>query len=718
MVSKFKKLANSICCGYAAILFTVDSRIGLMFLLTTFWYPNIGSSGLISVLIAVATERLFKFSNLGSGLHIYNSLLVGLGLGATYQLDERLLLLIFLASVMSVFFSVVLSEWSWGVERLPALSLPFVLVAFIFTFAARGYVKLSYYVYPAPSYEVFLSVPVDYFLAALGATFDTQIPIVGLLLFLGIFITSRYLVLLAVSGFIVGNTVLGLLSGAWYSALGVGIGFNFILTAIAIGGVFTVPSKQSFTFAMFGAALAAIIASAMQDLLLPITATPFLLSTLMLLTVLKKRTVSIAPYLLLDNPSLPEVSLERVRLVKVRGLGGSSLILYAPFVGEWTVSQGMDGEHTHQAPWQHALDFIVTDEYGKSYRTSGEFLTDYYCFGLPVLSPIYGQVSSCMDYLPDHIIGEVDTENNWGNFVLIWVDNQHYVLLAHLQQYSLQVKVGDWVYIGQKVAQCGNTGRSLQPHIHLHVQQNGYLGSPTVNFMLGNVVIRREQQRQFYLIVQPQKNDLLSSQLTESKLARTLYLPVGKQLSYQFRKNAAEWKTYFFTVILTLTGQFRLQADSGASVAFETTSSVLAFYDRNSVTDECLDLLLLNLGLTPLGNGALHWTDQPSVCLLPLPQPQKWLWKLFPFGHHLHCDYKRWWDTESETWVQESVQHYNCWYKKQNFATQAIILPELGCMKMRLQLNNNEFEAVLHDYGMAHDVGIPQIARDTSLLWR
>ncbi len=711
MVTEFKNITKSICSSYAAILFTADSRIGLVFLLVTFWYPNIGTVGLVSALIAVATERLFKFRNLGGDLHIYNSLLVGLGLGATYQLNGNLLLLVFLASVSSVFFSVVLSEWLWRIEKLPALSLPFVLIAFICTFAAQGYVKLNYYVHPVPSYEVFLNVPIDYFLTALGATFITPVPMAGLLLFLGIFITSRYLALLAVSGFVAGNTVYGLLSGVWYSAFSVGIGFNFILTAIAVGGIFAIPGIQSFIFAMLGSALAAMIASTMQSLLLPygvpMMAVPFLLSTLMLLTVLNKRTVNIAPYLLLENPSLPEVSLERVRLAKVRGFGNSALTLYTPFVGEWTVYQGMDGEHTHKAPWQYALDFIMTDENGKSYRTSGEFLTDYYCFGLPILSPVYGQVSSCMDYLPDHVIGEVDTENNWGNFVLIWIDDQHSVLLAHLQQSSLQVKVGDWVYIGQKIAQCGNTGRSPQPHIHLHVQQNIYLGSPTVNFTLGNVVIRRAEKRQFHLIAQPQKNDLVSSQPSDGKLAQALYLPIGKQLSYQFRKNATEWQIHSFTVILTLAGQFRLHADSGASVAFATTNNILAFYDRNDVKDACLDLLLLNVGLTPLVSGLLHWEDQPTASLLALPKLQKWLYHLLPFGHRLQCNYQRQWDIESETWIQESVQEYRCyWHKKQNFHTKSTISPELGCVKMKLTLHGETFEALLQGHGRANDVGV------------
>ena len=709
-----RRLANTVFCGYAAILFCESPRVGLVFLLLTFWFPNIGSVGLIAILMAIATARIFKFRSLNGNLHIFNSLLVGLSLGANYQLDTRLLLLLFFAIVLMVFFCVVLTEWLWRTEHLPAMSLPFVLIAFMATFAAQGYGRLNLYIHPAPNYEIFLAAPIDHFFTALSGTFFTPVPSIGFIFFLGLLISSRYLALLAVCGFAVSDIFYGFLSGQWYSALSINGGFNFILTAIALGGIFTVPSWQSFILAMCGSILSVVIATAMQTFLLPygvsMMAVPFLVSTLIILAGLNKRAVIGAPYVLLENPALPEVSLERARLAKVRGFGNSAITLAAPFLGEWTVYQGVDGEHTHQAPWQHALDFIMTDEQGKSYQTTGEFLEDYYCFGLPVLSPVYGQVSSCVSYLPDHAIGEVDMQNNWGNYVLIWVDYQHYVLIAHLQQHSVQVKVGDWVYVGQKIAQCGNTGRSPQPHIHLHVQQTPYLGSPTLDFVLGNIIIKRQQQRQFYLTALPIKHDWVSAQLADSKLAPALHLPVGKQFCYQFRKNNQAWQIHCFTVILTLSGQFRLQSDSGASVAFVESDKVLAFYDRNHCADSCLDLLLLNLGLTPLVNGRLQWQDSPAASLLPLPKLQKWLYRILPFGHRLHCDYQRQWQTEVEGWLQKSELNYRCyWHKKQTFQTQAVIFPELGCVRMTLQLDSDIFEARLQGYGRADDVGVPSI---------
>jgi hypothetical protein len=67
------------------------------------------------------------------------------------------------------------------------------------------------------------------------------------------------------------------------------------------------------------------------------------------------------------------------------------LPLLLPVFGRWQVYQGFDGEHTPRPPWQHALDFYITED-GKSCSGQGEALEDYYCFGLPVLSPVHGQV--------------------------------------------------------------------------------------------------------------------------------------------------------------------------------------------------------------------------------------------------------------------------------------------------------------------------------------
>jgi murein DD-endopeptidase MepM/ murein hydrolase activator NlpD len=42
-----------------------------------------------------------------------------------------------------------------------------------------------------------------------------------------------------------------------------------------------------------------------------------------------------------------------------------------------------------------------------------------------------------------------------------------YVLLAHLRQGSIRVRPGQVVELGTPIGQCGNTGNSTEPHVHL-----------------------------------------------------------------------------------------------------------------------------------------------------------------------------------------------------------------------------------------------------------
>jgi murein DD-endopeptidase MepM/ murein hydrolase activator NlpD len=72
--------------------------------------------------------------------------------------------------------------------------------------------------------------------------------------------------------------------------------------------------------------------------------------------------------------------------------------------------------------------------------------------------------------LADNPIGETDSENLAGNYISIDIGNNRFVILAHLQKESVLVNVGDSVHAGQRIAKCGNSGNTSQPHLHLQVQ--------------------------------------------------------------------------------------------------------------------------------------------------------------------------------------------------------------------------------------------------------
>jgi hypothetical protein len=81
---------------------------------------------------------------------------------------------------------------------------------------------------------------------------------------------------------------------------------------------------------------------------------------------------------------------------------------------------------------------------------------------------------------------------------------------------------------------------------------------------------------------------------------------------------------------------------------------------------------------------------------------------LLPFGHQLTAAYQRQWQEQLGGWQQQAVLEYGSyWHKKQTFHAQAVILPEQGCAKMQLQLDELCFEAELEGCGRAADIGIP-----------
>ena len=69
------------------------------------------------------------------------------------------------------------------------------------------------------------------------------------------------------------------------------------------------------------------------------------------------------------------------------------------------------------------------------------------------------------------------THPQYGNMVEIDHGNGLVTRYAHASR--LDVKVGDVVVIGQKVAEVGSTGRSTGPHLHFEVRVRGAAVNPS-----------------------------------------------------------------------------------------------------------------------------------------------------------------------------------------------------------------------------------------------
>ncbi|MCW8931139.1 MAG: urea transporter [Gammaproteobacteria bacterium] len=702
-----------ILIAYSTILFCRNEKTGFLFFMATFVFPNAAFSGLLAAIIGSLTSRLFNFPNQSGELHIYNSLLVGLSLGIVYHFDFHLLSLIVLGFILSVLVTVTLSDVFWRLEHLPVLSFPFVIVALGCAFAAQGYGSLSHYLYPLAPYDYFINTEIDAFLTAMGSTFFIPDPRAGLLIFIGVVMTSRYLGLLAVCGYIVGHSLFQWLSGSPHNDLFLWSGFNFILTAMAIGGVFTVPGIRSFVLAMIGASLASLLTASIQSMMIiygvPVLALPFLLTTLTVLMALKKRQSFSAPYLLLENPELPEVNYENSRLLSARGGAPGSIPLSVPFLDKWQVYQGFCGKYTHQYPWQYALDFIVVDN-ERSFSNDGKQLGDYYCYGLPVVSPCYGTVYKFDDSHHDNLPGEVDIKNNWGNYLLIQLNSGHFVLLAHLKKGSIKVFSGEHIVPGQVLAQCGNSGRSPQPHIHMHVQADQYLGSRTLPFHLFGVNCSKSDNRstQFYLSIIPSEKDTVSMILNDS-IAQTFHLPIGLSMNFNVTINDQQAIEQQLKVELDLLGQFKLSGKNGSCASFVEETGLQAFFDRNKKEDKLLDIWLLALGLNPTGNEVVNWQDKPAASLFPLSVKDKFLFNVFhPLGGGIESQYRR--IKIDRGWLQQGKHTLQISpTKKKTVITEAVLELKTGCVSLLMHADDVRIEAKLIQKHSKADFGIPEL---------
>lgn len=116
----------------------------------------------------------------------------------------------------------------------------------------------------------------------------------------------------------------------------------------------------------------------------------------------------------------------------------------------------------------YAIDIVKLNSTGN--RAWGLFPSApsrYAINGATVFSPCAGKVAESAGGLPDNRPGSVDRYNPAGNYIVIDCDGTN-VWLAHLLSDSLLVKRGDTVRQGQPLAQVGNSGNSMEPHLHIH----------------------------------------------------------------------------------------------------------------------------------------------------------------------------------------------------------------------------------------------------------
>lgn len=704
-------LLEEVALGYAWIGLLPSWRAGLVLALLTFLDPAAGAMGLLAALCAWGAGHIAGADAGERPVCVFNGLLSGLFVAHVWTFGSSVVALALLGGVFSGWLTVVSGRLTWSLVRLPVLSLPFAVSAML-TMAAGGSLStLHYRAYVAPP-ELFGN-GLDAFLSAFGALYFMPSPAVGLAIGAVLLLASRYYLVLAVLGYGAASAWLHLLGAAPEHLASTAWDSNAILAALLVGGLFASPSLLTAGLGLLSAVLAAWLALALGRILevahLVAFSAPFVLASWLVLYAAVRNTRMASSFNLL-LPDFPEASYVRSHISRARMGEPGSVPLGLPFMGVWTVSQGFSGAHTHRGPWRHALDFMVMKA-GKSFANKGNRLDDFYAYNLPVLSPAYGQVWRVVNDVPDNTPGTTNVAANWGNCVVIKLYEGRYALVAHLKPGSITVAAGAWVKPGDLLGHCGNSGRSPQPHIHMHVQITDEPGSPTAPFHLASVMLTEPgQEARYELAVVPPESATLVSALEGH--ARPLYLLAGRGLRFAVARNerTQDWTLH---CEVDVQGRMALVSSLGARCVAESTWAVFSCYERSDVADPFFDLWLLACGYVPASIHVQRWQDRcASARLLPMASARWMARLLWPWATFATSEHQRHWDEALQCWQQEA-QHTQA-FTGLTVSTQARIAPQVGCTYLSAQVGPDRYTLQATRIFQKADMGVP--AWETALV--
>ena len=507
---------RAILRSYAMLFFSQHRGFALVLLLVTFSHPAAGLAGLVGAGLAVGGARLGGFNRewTDAGLYSFNSLLTGLALASFYAPGWALTGLVVMGAGLALLLSVALGGWLGG-RGLPFLSLPFLGTTWllmlgsgpllhlvpgepaiywlndVYALGGPRLVRVAQWVGNWPWSPLLVG-----YLRALGAVLFQDSAGAGLLVAGGLLWHSRIAFSLSVLAFLGATGLLMLLGPAVGGLNEYNLGANCLVAALAVGGVFVIPSPASYGWALLSVPVTVVLLASLSTVLdrlgLPALSLPYCLVSLLFLYVLLLRarvgggSYPVGLVLTSVQRYSPERNLYAYATDKLRLAHQGAVALTLPFLGAWRCTQAYtDGSGpTHLGDWGQALDFVIADADGQTYHGSGLALSDYYAYNKPVLAPADGVVEEVIQHIDDNAIGTVNLVQNWGNTVVLRHAPGLYTQLSHLRAHSVPVKPGEQVRRGDIIGTCGSSGRSPEPHLHFQVQATPYVGSKTLAYPL------------------------------------------------------------------------------------------------------------------------------------------------------------------------------------------------------------------------------------------
>ena len=600
--------------SYSLMFFSLNNVFALIILIVTFFTPFVGLFGLISVILIniVAYAIGFNREEIQKGIFGFNALFLGLLMGYEYSFNFPFLIL-FLSAVFILLLITIWMKGLFAIYNLPFLSFPFIITYWIVSLASTNLLNVHLdenhiyavnevtrnqssafyqFIHCADSLNIF-SFALIYFKTLAGTFFQSSV-LGGILISFGLIYFSRIAFSLSVIGFS--------FAYFFYSIFGADVndlnyyllGANFIFLAIAIGCFFIIPNTYSYLTVLILTPVLMLVLLSLGKILAVFQLKAYSLSFSIVCTAflfcLNQRWL----HKYLQVVTIQYFSAEKTiykYLNSIQRFKNEHLLkISLPFMGEWNVSQGYDGKITHLGDWSKALDFVIVDSKSNTYREpsnprEGFSRENFYCYNKEIVAPYDGYVYDIINTVEDNDVGDVDTDRNWGNTVILNHLNGLFSQISHIKKDSFNVFIGQYITKGTFIATCGNSGRSPEPHIHFQLQTIPTIGAKTLAYPISYFIERTGISKSLKISEVPIEGANISNvQVNELLISGFSFLP-GQKITFQKENTSILIHWEVFTDALNRT---YIYCEESKSYAYFINDGVMLYFtdfegDRKSL---------------------------------------------------------------------------------------------------------------------------------------
>jgi murein DD-endopeptidase MepM/ murein hydrolase activator NlpD/urea transporter len=500
------------------MFFSLNNIFALCIVVVTFFSPYIGLCGLLAIVLINVFAYFIGFNRdeILKGIFGFNSLFLGLAMGYEYSFNSTFIVL-FITGVIVLLLITVWLKGLFAVYGLPFLSFPFILTYWVVSLAAANFSNI--HLDETHTYTV------------------NELALNQASLFYQIVHSADNLIGFGLAYF-------------FYTLFGADVndldyylqGANFIFLAIALGCFFLIPNAHSYITVLILTPVLMLILLSLTKILGVFQLKAYSLSFSVVCTGFlfclnqrwwfKHLQVVTTQYFSAEKTIYKY--LNSIQRLKNEHLYKISL----PFMGEWNVSQGYDGKITHLGDWSKALDFVIVDSKGHTYREpqsykEGFSRENFYCYNREIFAPYDGYVYDIINTVEDNDVGDMDTTHNWGNTIIINHLNGLFSQISHIKKDTFNVFIGQYISKGTYLATCGNSGRSPEPHIHFQLQTIPTVGAKTLAYPISYFIERNGLQKELRISEVPKEGANISNvQVNELLIICFSFLP-GHKISFQ-----------------------------------------------------------------------------------------------------------------------------------------------------------------------------------------